>query len=806
MAYQYTDYSGYGNETDEETRKRRAMIMAGLSPDSGIGDIASNMFTNRLTQAKDTITNAGQLLTNPEEELKRRMGFQPVAPVVPTEQQVAMQAQPLEQQLQQYRVAQEEPTPVKQTITTNPETGEQKIKIEGSARDLSSANPLTPTVVSPVAPSQLEARTMVPSALASQGPINPNQPMPVIGQPPMPGPATQFAGNATAGAMNRPAPYVGPSQGAEGQTIGQQMIRPISSVAPPVAPAPAPAPAPASQGTPFTPTAEREVIQPKLWVQAANDAGSDFGKLLDVAAKHPESRAMIQGKMELLVKNKSKEDEANAIITAAQAGDLKATNKAAQALKPETGKPKEEVTVNDFLRMIMYRRLGAEQMALDIENKIRGKDTKFGQISFGGSNWETETDSTGRIVRAKDDEGTIATESTLNKLRAGGVKAGTQATAFTGGIHTVPNAAGTGQDLVMPTQNSITGQAGFTYATGPNKGREYVGTATPQPQSVGTSFQKALDKAMIDFRTAPSIAAAKAAREKAAILDPGDNSLNRMVDEQIQRMAPDIFNQLGTTGTTSTTQVDTAAVDRLDRTLAENQREIDRTSKSTAVTPQRKQESLKILNDERNKLLAQRQSMGGTSGTGGGKMPGGSLAQQESTLKTNQAVSEARLKPPATKEGEIEAQKIQNQNTANENYGMIKDVADLIKQSTGSGLGTRVDTLAGFFGVGTKGADAIAKLNVMSYPFIYNIPRFEGPQGEKDVTIYEKAAGDFANPKLPVSQRLAALQGMVYLLKKYDKEGKNDWTFGGQDPTKKGSTEKTNSGTTSSGNKYKKVE
>ena len=117
---------------------------------------------------------------------------------------------------------------------------------------------------------------------------------------------------------------------------------------------------------------------------------------------------------------------------------------------------------------------------------------------------------------------------------------------------------------------------------------------------------------------------------------------------------------------------------------------------------------------------------------------------------------------------------------------MIKPVADLIKQSTGSGLGTRVDTLAGFFGVGTKGAAAIDKLNVMSYPFMYSIPRFEGPQGEKDVAIYEKAAGAFANPELPISRRLAALQGMVFMLKKYDKAGTNDWTYGGQDPTQQG--------------------
>jgi len=40
-------------------------------------------------------------------------------------------------------------TPVKQTITYDPETGEQRMKIEGSVNDLSAANPMTPTVLTP---------------------------------------------------------------------------------------------------------------------------------------------------------------------------------------------------------------------------------------------------------------------------------------------------------------------------------------------------------------------------------------------------------------------------------------------------------------------------------------------------------------------------------------------------------------------------------------------------------------------------------------------------------------------------------
>jgi hypothetical protein len=85
MAYQYTDYSGYGNETEEETRRRRAMMLAGLPEGAGFGDIASQALTNRMGQAQNTMTQAGQMVTNPEEELRKRMGMtqQAAGPVAP---------------------------------------------------------------------------------------------------------------------------------------------------------------------------------------------------------------------------------------------------------------------------------------------------------------------------------------------------------------------------------------------------------------------------------------------------------------------------------------------------------------------------------------------------------------------------------------------------------------------------------------------------------------------------------------------------------------------------------------------------
>jgi hypothetical protein len=85
----------------------------------------------------------------------------------------------------------ESPTPVKQTITTDPVTGEQKMKIEGSVQDLSAANTMTPTVTGPAVPGMMDQtgpsqdEIMRDQAMAQLGGITPVEPaqMPAMAQP-----------------------------------------------------------------------------------------------------------------------------------------------------------------------------------------------------------------------------------------------------------------------------------------------------------------------------------------------------------------------------------------------------------------------------------------------------------------------------------------------------------------------------------------------------------------------------------------------------------------------------------------------
>lgn len=85
------------------------------------------------------------------------------------------------------------------------------------------------------------------------------------------------------------------------------------------------------------------------------------------------------------------------------------------------------------------------------------------------------------------------------------------------------------------------------------------------------------------------------------------------------------------------------------------------------------------------------------------------------------------------------------------------------KNPTSSGVGSMADSGAAFFGKTLPGADVAAQLDVVSADIVKNVPRFEGPQSDKDVEQYKSAAGRVADRTLPVSQRLAAAQEVKLL-------------------------------------------
>jgi hypothetical protein len=89
----------------------------------------------------------------------------------------------------------------------------------------------------------------------------------------------------------------------------------------------------------------------------------------------------------------------------------------------------------------------------------------------------------------------------------------------------------------------------------------------------------------------------------------------------------------------------------------------------------------------------------------------------------------------------------------------------LIDQSTGSGAGRAIDIGAGIIGQATPGAIAIAKLKPIADIALKMVPRFEGPQSDKDTASYKEAAGQLADPSLPTEIRKQAGREVLRLMK-----------------------------------------
>ena len=90
----------------------------------------------------------------------------------------------------------------------------------------------------------------------------------------------------------------------------------------------------------------------------------------------------------------------------------------------------------------------------------------------------------------------------------------------------------------------------------------------------------------------------------------------------------------------------------------------------------------------------------------------------------------------------------------------------LIDQSTGSGFGRGVDVAAGFFGKATEGAIATGKLQPLADQVLKLVPRFEGPQSDKDTQSYREAAGQLADSTLPNEIRKEAGKTILKLMER----------------------------------------
>ena len=113
------------------------------------------------------------------------------------------------------------------------------------------------------------------------------------------------------------------------------------------------------------------------------------------------------------------------------------------------------------------------------------------------------------------------------------------------------------------------------------------------------------------------------------------------------------------------------------------------------------------------------------------------------------------------------AQKVQTGKDINQAIFELKNVVKeggLIDKSTGSGVGKLIDIGAGVVGQATPGAIAAGQLAPIADLVLKMVPRFEGPQSDKDTQSYKAAAGQLADTSLPTKIRKAAANEIIRLM------------------------------------------
>ena len=133
------------------------------------------------------------------------------------------------------------------------------------------------------------------------------------------------------------------------------------------------------------------------------------------------------------------------------------------------------------------------------------------------------------------------------------------------------------------------------------------------------------------------------------------------------------------------------------------------------------------------------------------------------------------LKQNQEQAGKFYETQIKNMNNAKDSFDLMKEAANVLSaNNASSGRLSSIGTGIGeFFGADSKASQADADLTMLSGALTMKQPRFEGPQGVLDVTLYQKLAGDLGNPNIPIPSRLSTMKQMVKLQKKYYPGG--DW-------------------------------
>lgn len=104
--------------------------------------------------------------------------------------------------------------------------------------------------------------------------------------------------------------------------------------------------------------------------------------------------------------------------------------------------------------------------------------------------------------------------------------------------------------------------------------------------------------------------------------------------------------------------------------------------------------------------------------------------------------------------------------------GYLAEAGELLDEAapqepTGSGLGAAVDSVAGWFGISPAGAKEADQLEMIGGHLTSLVPRFEGPQSDKDTAAYRTMAGNIGDRTIPVERRRATLKKLQAMIMGY---------------------------------------
>jgi hypothetical protein len=110
-----------------------------------------------------------------------------------------------------------------------------------------------------------------------------------------------------------------------------------------------------------------------------------------------------------------------------------------------------------------------------------------------------------------------------------------------------------------------------------------------------------------------------------------------------------------------------------------------------------------------------------------------------------------------------------------EAYPVIKEIQEILPKATAGYAEQGWKQANRLIGKSTSGSPIDAQLDILGTKLVMTQPRFEGQQSNLDVELYKRAAGDIANANLPVEDRMAALEKIKTIYKRYAPN--LDWTF-----------------------------